>query len=176
MIDYTKEELVELLQKYPEKFNEWKHEQEEVDLSEVDFSGINLAEIDFTDVDLNSSSFADCVLSFIKFNNTDLTSVDFTRARVVECDFTDALMNGADCSYAEMTYCNFTDTDMAGCIFSESDLSNSDLTASINLHACRFDEDTIWPDNEFMPEGFDAQYSDDLSSLKDDEDAVVGDY
>ena len=51
MIDYTKEELVELLQKYPEKFNEWKQEQEEVDLSEVDFSGINLAEIDFTDVD-----------------------------------------------------------------------------------------------------------------------------
>ena len=85
-------------------------------------------------------------------------------------------MNGADCSYAEMTYCNFTDADMAGCIFSESDLSNSDLSASVNLHACRFDEDTVWPDNELMPEGFDAQYSDDLSSLKDDEDSVVGDY
>ena len=33
MIDYTKEELVELLRKNPEKFNEWKAEQEEVDLS-----------------------------------------------------------------------------------------------------------------------------------------------
>ena len=40
MIDYTKEELVELLRKNPEKFNAWKVEQEEVDLSEVDFSGI----------------------------------------------------------------------------------------------------------------------------------------
>ena len=59
MIDYTKEELVELLRKNPEKFNEWKAEQEEVDLSEVDFSNINLSEIDFSDVDLNSSSFAD---------------------------------------------------------------------------------------------------------------------
>ena len=54
MIDYTKEELVELLKKNPEKFNEWKVEQEEIDLSEVDFSGINLAEIDFTDVDLKA--------------------------------------------------------------------------------------------------------------------------
>ena len=53
MIDYTKEELVVLLKKHPEKFNEWKAEQDEVDLSEVDFSGINLSEIDFSDVDLN---------------------------------------------------------------------------------------------------------------------------
>lgn len=176
MIDYTKEELVELLRKYPEKFNEWKQEQEEVDLSEVDFSGVNLAEIDFSDVDLNSSSFTDCVLSFVKFNNADLTSVDFTRARVLECDFTDALLNGADCSYAEMTYCNFTDADMAGCIFSESDLSNSDLTGSVNLCACRFDEDTVWPDPEFMPEDFDASYSADLSSLQDDEESAISDY
>ena len=42
MIDYTKEELVELLRKTPEKYNEWKAEQGEVDLSEVDFSGISM--------------------------------------------------------------------------------------------------------------------------------------
>lgn len=42
MIDYTKEELVELLRKFPEKFNEWKLDQEEVDLSEVDFSSMLL--------------------------------------------------------------------------------------------------------------------------------------
>ena len=42
MIDYTREELINLLKKNPERFNEWKAEQEEVDLSEVDFSGINL--------------------------------------------------------------------------------------------------------------------------------------
>ena len=29
MIDYTKEELVELLRKNPEKFKEWKADQEE---------------------------------------------------------------------------------------------------------------------------------------------------
>ena len=86
-------------------------------------------------------------------------------------------MTGADCSYAEMTYCNFTDADLAGCIFSESDLTSSDFTASYNLHACRFDSDTIWPDQELLPDGFDACYKDDLSSLKDDDDyAQSSDY
>ena len=53
---------------------------------------------------------------------------------------------------------------------SESDLTSSDFTASYNLHACRFDSDTIWPDQELLPDGFDACYKDDLSSLKDDDD------
>ena len=85
-------------------------------------------------------------------------------------------MTGADCSYAEMTYCNFTDADMAGCVLCECDLSNSDLSASYNLHASRYDSDTIWPDNDMLPEDFEANYSDDLSSLKDEEDNTVSDY
>lgn len=98
-----------------------------------------------------------------------MTSVDFTRAKIVECDFSETLLNGADCSYAEMTYCNFTDADLAGCIFSETNLSNSDLTSSYNLHACRFDSDTIWPEPELMPDDFDSVYKDDLSAMKDDD-------
>lgn len=176
MIDYTKEELVELLRKNPEKFKEWKAEQEDADLSEVDFSGLNLSEIDFSDIDINSSSFADCSLSFVNFSNTDLTSVDFTRAKVLECDFTDALLTGADCSYAEMTYCNFSDADMAGCILSETDLSNSDLTAAVNLNASRYDEDTVWPDEDLLPEDFDGANHKDLSALQDDEDTEPSDW
>lgn len=103
----------------------------------------------------------------------DLTSVDFTRARIIESDFTEALLTGADCSYAEMTYCNFSDTDMAGCILSETDLSNSDLTAALNLNAARYDEDTIWPDDDMLPEDFDGASHKDLSALQDDEDEAV---
>ena len=139
MIDYTKEELIELLKKNPIKFNEWKAEQEEVDLSEVDFSGINLSEVDFTDADINSSSFADC-------------------------------------SYAEMTYCNFSDSDMAGCILSETNLSNSDLTAAVNLNAARYDEDTVWPEDDMLPEDFDGMGHKDLSALQDEEDETSSDW
>ena len=68
MLDYTKEELISLIENNPEKFNEWKKEVEEVDLSEVDFSNMVLKEVDFSDVDLNSSSFADSNLSLVNFS------------------------------------------------------------------------------------------------------------
>ena len=38
------------------------------------------------------------------------------------------------------------------------------------MPASRFDDTTVWPDDEYLPEGFDSTYSDDLSSLKDDDD------
>ena len=47
MLDYTKDELLNMIQNTPEKFNEWKKDVEEVDLSEVDFSNIVLNEVDF---------------------------------------------------------------------------------------------------------------------------------
>lgn len=177
MSNYTKEELYELIKKSPNEFNEWKASQKNVDLSELDFSYLTLAEVNFSGADLNSSSFADAHLSSINFSGSDLTSVDFTRASIVESDFTEAVLTGADYSYATINYCNFTDADMAGGVFQESDLTNSDLSAVYNLNACRFDEETIWPDIEMLPEDFDSTYSDDLSLLKDEDDeSVVSDY
>ena len=169
MLDYTKEELLSLIENTPERFNEWKKDRDDVDLSEVDFSNMVIKEVDFSDVDLNSSSFSDCNLSLVSFYGADLTAVDFTRAVVTECDFSESILTGADCSYAEMTYCNFTDCDMAGTVL-------SDLTAAENLNSARYDNDTIWPDDDMLPEGFDMACSDDLSSLKDDEDSMVEDY
>lgn len=169
MSEYTKEELYSLVKTSPQKFNDWKADKEEIDLSEMDFSYLTLSDVDFSGVDLNSSSFADSTLSSINFNSADLTSIDFTRASINESDFSEAVLTGADFSYAKVNYCNFTDADMAGSVFQESDLSNSDLSGCYNLNACRFDEETTWPELEMLPEDFDSSYSDDLSSLKDDE-------
>ena len=80
--------------------------------------------------------------------------------------FSESILTGADCSYAEMTYCNFTDCDMAGCILSETVLTSSDLSASENLPSARYDSDTVWPDDDLMPEDFDTVCRDDLSALK----------
>lgn len=176
MGEYSKEELYNLIKKSPQEFNNWKSTQENVDLSEMDFSYSNLNSVDFSGVDLNASSFADSHLSLVNFNNADLTSIDFTRATVLECDFTEALLTGADYSYATIHYCNFTDADMAGGVFQESDLSNSDFAGAYNLSACRFDEETTWPEPIMLPEDFDSTYSDDLSLLKDDEDSNSDEY
>jgi len=169
MSNYTKEELFDLIKDSPQEFNDWKASQGSIDLSETDFSYLTLIDVDFSDVDLNASSFADCHLTSANFSGADLTAVEFTRASVLECDFSEAILTGADYSYATMSYCNFTDADMAGGVFLESDLQNSDFAGSYNLNACRFDEETIWPEQEMLPEDFDSTYCEDLSLLKDDE-------
>ena len=173
----SKDELIELLNTDIESFNnEVKAIQGGADLSETDFSNINLEGAEFYNADLTSSSFADSHLTEVKFEACDLTSVDFTRANMTECSFTESILNGADFSYSTADYCNFSDADLAGAIFQGADLTNSDLSMSENLSASRFDEETVWPENDYLPEDFDGTCSSDLSSLKDDEDYEPSDY
>ncbi len=173
----SKEELVNLLLSDIEAFNqEVENSKGAIDLSEVDFSNSSIEGAVFENVDLTSSSFSDSHITDVKFEGCDLTSVDFTRAEIVECSFNESVLNGADFSYSRADYCNFSDADLAGAIFQGADLSNSDLSSAENLSACRFDEETVWPDNDNLPEDFDANYSSDLSSLQDDEDYSQSDY
>ena len=171
----TKEELVILLNSDVEAFNK-EIKGKAVDLTELDFSNSNVEGAVFDNVDLTSSSFADSQLTDVKFLGCDLTSVDFTRSTLVECMFNESVLNGTDFSYANVDYCNFSDADLAGAIVREADLTNSDFSMAENLSASRFDDTTVWPDNDYLPEDFDASYSDDLSSLKDDEDYEPSDY
>ena len=173
----SKEELVSLITTDVQEFNDnLKSLGDNADLTELDFSNINVENAEFKNADLTSSSFADAHLTNVKFDGCDLTSVDFTRASLIECSFNDSILNGTDFSYAVVDYGSFTDADLAGAIFQSADLSNSDFSASENMSACRFDEDTIWPDNEYLPEDFDTNYSADLSSLTDEEDFEQSDY
>ena len=55
-------------------------------------------------------------------------------------------------------------------------LQSSDCSAADNIDAVRFDESTILPDTDMLPEDFDTTYTKDLSSLEDDEDGSSGDY
>ena len=173
----SKEELVDLLIIDVDAFNrEVKALNGAVDLSETDFSGLSLSGAEFFNLDLTSSTFADSNLTEVKFEGCDLTSVDFTRSNLVECSFVESVLNGTDFSYSTVDYGNFSDSDLAGAIFQGATLTNSDFSASENLNACRFDEETICPDNEYLPEDFDTTYSSDLSSLQDDEDYEHSDY
>ena len=69
-----------------------------------------------------------------------------------------------------------SDADMAGCVLTEADLSDSDLGGCDNLTACRFDETTVWPSQDYLPEDFDTTCSKDLSSLSDEDDNISEDY
>ena len=173
----SKEELADLITTDINAFNtEVRAVKGGADLSELDFSGINLSGAEFYNADLTSSSFADAHLTEVKFDGCDLTSVDFTRANIVECSFIESVLNGTDFSYSTVNYGNCSDSDMAGAIFQGANLENSDFSTSENLNASRFDEETVWPDNEYLPEDFDSTCSSDLSSLKDDDDYTESDY
>ena len=171
----SKEELVNLLIEDVDSFNQ-ELQGKPFDLSEVDLSGVNLTGAVFDNIDLSSSSFADSTLTDVKFLGCDLTSVDFNRANLIECNFSESVLNGTDFSYSRVDYCNFADSDMAGAIMLDADFTNSDFSTAENLNASRFDDSTIWPDNEYLPEDFDSSYSEDLSSLRDDDDYEVSDY
>lgn len=171
----SKEELANLLVTDIEAFNQ-ETNGKAIDMSEIDFSGTNIEGAIFNNIDLTSTSFADSNLTEVKFLGCDLTSVDFNRANLVECSFNESILNGTDFSYSRVDYCNFSDADLAGAIMRDADFSNSDFSMAENLNASRFDDTTIWPDNEYLPEDFDSSYSDDLSSLKDDEDFESSDY
>ena len=172
----SKEEMANLLTDDVSAFNDEVKNGGTSDLTETDFTGVSVEGAIFENLDLSSSSFADSQLTDVKFIDCDLTSVDFTRSNLVECVFNDSVLNGTDFSYARVDYCSFADADLAGAILLEADLTNSDFSEAENLSASRFDDTTVWPDNEYLPEDFDSSYSDDLSSLKDDEDYEQSDY
>ncbi len=169
MIGKTKEELVELIKNDKDAFIESCQGVSDIDLSETDFSGCELSQISFVDVDFSGASFAEAQISEVNFTNCDLSSANFSRSTVNESDFSESVLNGTDFSYAKVSFSNFPDADMAGCIFNEADLSNSDFSSSVNMSASRFDESTLWPEQENLPEDFDSTYNYDLSSLKDEE-------
>lgn len=171
----SKENLADLLINDVESFNQ-EIDGSAIDMSELDFSGLHVEGAIFNNVDLTSSSFTDSNLVEVKFINCDLTSVDFNRANLIECNFSESVLNGTDFSYSRVDYCNFADSDMAGAIMLDADFTNSDFSTAENLNASRFDDSTIWPDNEYLPEDFDSSYSEDLSSLRDDDDYEVSDY
>ncbi len=167
----SKDEIYDLIVNDTEAYNEYKSQvSEDLDLNELDFSGKELYDVDFINAELVDSSFFECTLTKCSFVNCDLTSVDFSRTKLVECDFSESLLNGTNLSYAQIEYCNFSDADMAGSILLETTFDNTDLSAAVNLQASRFDETTVWPDDEYLPDDFDSKAASDLSSLQDEED------
>ena len=108
----------------------------------------------------------------------DFTEMELSAMKEVGNIITGAYLNSLSTMTNLVIYPSPPDltVDMAGAIFQGAELANSDFSMSENLNACRFDEETVWPDNEYLPEGFDSDYASDLSSLQDEEDYAESDY
>ncbi len=172
----TTENLVEMILNNYDSFANVHSKESDIEISEGDFTRAILENANFTNIDFSGSTFQESNLTNVDFTDCDLTSVDFSRAVLTECNFSGAILNGTGFNYATVSYCNFSDADMAGCNLSEADLSDSDFSTSENLESCRFDESTVWPDTEKLPEDFDCTYNYDLSSLREDEEGKAENY
>ncbi len=170
------ENFVEMILNDYNSFMEIHSKNSDIDISEGDFTRVSLENMDFSNVDFSGSTFQEANLVNIDFTDCDLSSVDFSRAVLTECNFSGSILNGTNFNYATVSYCNFSDSDMAGCNLSEANLTDSDFSTSENLESCRFDESTVWPDSEKLPEDFDCTYNYDLSSLREDEENVSENY
>lgn len=172
----TGENLVDLIFSNYEEFKKLHDENNDMDLAEADFSSRTLEDVDFTNIDFTGAQFGECNLVNVNFTDCDLTGADFSRANISECNFSGSILNGASFNYSTVSFSNFSDADAAGCNFSEADLSDSDFSTSENLESCRFDEATIWPETEKLPEDFDCSYNYDLSSLREEDDVQSESY
>ena len=172
----SKEILINLILNNYKEFSSIHAKDNNIDLSETDLSHENIENANFTNIDFSGANFSESNLLNVNFTDCDLTGTDFSRAQISECDFSGSILNGAIFNYATVNFCEFADADMAGVNFCETDLSDSDLSTSENLDSCRFDESTIWPDLDKLPEDFDSTYNYDLSTLRDDEESGNEDY
>lgn len=177
MTSLSKDKWIDLILNNKGEYEIRKAEISDItDLSEIELLSYEISDINMNNIDFTGSTFSETQFTNVNFTDSDFTSCDFTRCRFIECDFTNTTLYGADFSYAEVHYSNFQDADMAGAILNEANLENSDFALSENLSACRFDEGTIWPETDKLPEDFDSSYIYDLSSLQDEDEKSEADY
>jgi uncharacterized protein YjbI with pentapeptide repeats len=172
----SKDELIQLLRNgFIKEFNEIRGEKS-LDLAEVDLSGSDISGANLSNADLSGSDFSESDLSNVDFSNSDLSSVNFTRTSLKQANFSNTTLAGTKFANSIITECDFSEADMTGVDFIESDLSNTDLSLSQNLSQCIFDSYTQWPDTDNLPDDFDPEYIEDLSSLRDDDDELESEY
>ncbi|MFH0702656.1 MAG: pentapeptide repeat-containing protein [bacterium] len=179
MSNKSKDELIKLLKEgFVKEFNEFRSHAKDklINLAEIDLSGSEIPGVNLSNMDLSGVDFSDCVLTETNFSNCDLTYVNFTGSILKQANFFRAILIGAKFNKAIASDCDFTEADMSGTDLSETDLTESNLALTENLSECIFDSYTIWPDIENLPEGFESEYVEDLSSLKDEDDYYEDDY
>lgn len=142
---------------------------QEVDYSQVDFSGLEMANFDFSGMDLAGRNFQGAVLYGANFRDTQLDGAVFEGAYLTNADFGGASMRGADLRDAKLYGAKFSKTDLTGAladgaIFVRSTFSYARLirirAPQANFHLAKLDHTvlgsaTFW-DASFLDADFTA--------------------
>ena len=81
---------------------------------------------------------------------------DFSRAKhLKDCSFIGADLRRANFAYADLRGAHFVTADLTEAVFQGANLRGADFVAAdfgeVELYDAEYDDDTEWPDHEFVP-------------------------
>jgi uncharacterized protein YjbI with pentapeptide repeats len=111
---------LKLIQRGVKRWNQWRklHNNEPVDLSGVDFSGLNLPEINFIGINLRAANFHKTNLKGAHLRFADLSGANLSGANLTTADLNSAILTKANLSQARLYKADLC----------RSDLTEADLT------------------------------------------------
>ncbi len=168
----NKDELVQLLKiGNIKKFNESRSYCENifVDLTEIDLSNTKISGADLSRVDLSGSDLSKSEIENIDFSRSDLSSVNFSHSTIADSAFIEAIIEGSLLHNASIISVDFAEVDFNGVNVCGTDFTGADLSLSRNLMQSVYDADTIWPDEDFLPDEFDPEDDVSIAELEDAE-------
>jgi len=169
----NKDELVHLLRNgLIDEFNNKRPYEEGnlLNLSEIDLKDIKISGANLTQADLTGSDLSKCEIEETDFRKSDLNSVNFSYSVITDSNFSDAIIEGSLFNNANIQNSDFTTVDFNGINICSTDLTGTDLSLSKNLMQSMYDGETIWPDDDLLPEDFDPQYEVSFAELEEADD------
>ncbi len=168
----NKDELVQLLRiGNIERFNESRpyHESDFLDLTEIDLSNIKILGANFSKTDLSGSDFSQSEIEDIDFSGSDLSSVNFSHSTITGSNFVETSIEGSLFNNAGIISGDFSEVNFNGVNICGTDFTGVDLSLSINLMQSIYDADTVWPDEDYLPEDFEPEEDISIAELEDAE-------
>ena len=166
----SKDDLVQLLRNGEiEKFNSIRpyHDDISLDLTEIDLNDMKLSGANLSKVDLSGSDFSKSDIEKINFSDSDLSSVNFSHTTIAESNFINAIFEGSLLTSINVISGDFTEVDFNGVNICGANLTGADLGLCKNLMQSVYDTDTLWPDNDFLPDEFEPDNNMSFAEMED---------
>lgn len=169
----SKDELVQLLRNgLIDEFNSTRpyENNKNIDLTEIDLKDIRISGANLSKIDLSGTDLSKAELEGIDFKESDLSSVNFSHSSINEVNFSEVVLEGSFFNHASVQNSDFTACDFNGINICGADLTGTDLSLCKNLMQSVYDGETIWPNDELLPEDFDPMYDMSFAEMEESED------
>jgi uncharacterized protein YjbI with pentapeptide repeats len=140
-----------------------------LDLTEIYLRNMTLSNLNLSNVDLSGSDFSESEILEGNFSQSILSSVNFSHSIIENSNFAEVIFEGSLLNKSKIINCDFSSSDMNGANICGTDLSGSDLSICHNLMKAIYDADTIWPDEECLPDDFNPQYEINFAEFENNE-------